>query len=199
MQFVSEHFEQRYTGLKLANNWDFTVLKRSLRCEKNRNFCKIDSLGSNLYRVASYSLYMAKLFKRFSYIRNVYSFLCFFVVCRSSNAQVRPYDTVCVVFTKYIFKTQRALLPPLPFLAKGVPEQHSKFWEKFHLSICFGPPNTLKKYHDYTVMLKGLEWYAKMFWALVTENMSRNGYTMQATRVTWRNCKTGIILCVYSH
>ena len=28
---------------------DFTVLKRSLRCEKNRKFCKIDSLGSNLY------------------------------------------------------------------------------------------------------------------------------------------------------
>ena len=120
------------------NKWDFTVLKRSLRCEKNRKFCKIDSLVSNLYRVTSCSLYMAKRFKRFSYISYVYSLLCFFAVCRSSNAQVRPYETVCVVFDKYIFKTQRALLPPLappgkrqevrpPLLppSSGVPGSHA--------------------------------------------------------------------------
>ena len=118
-QFVGEHFEQHYTGLNLANNWDFIVLKRSLRGEKSRKVCKIDSFGSNLYRVTSSTLYMAKCFKRFSYIRYVYSLLCYFAVHRSSNVEVRPYETVCVVFDKYIFKTQMAHLPPLPLLAKG--------------------------------------------------------------------------------
>ena len=114
VQFVGEHFEQRYTELNLANNWDFTVLKRSLRCEKNRKFCKIDTLGSNLYRATSCTLYIAKRFKRFSYIKYVYSLLCFFTGHRSLNAEVRPYETVCVVFDKYTFKTQIALLPSPP-------------------------------------------------------------------------------------
>ena len=45
-------------------------------------------------------------------------------MCRSSNAQVRPYETVCIVFDKYIFQAGR--LPPPPKFRRPCPCKYGK-------------------------------------------------------------------------
>ena len=98
-------------GLNLANNWDFTVLKGSLE-----HFVKPTHSGQTCIESRHHALYIwLSALKKILLYQVCLQFTMFLrSPCRSSNAQVRPYETVCVVFDRYIFKTHGTSSPIAP-------------------------------------------------------------------------------------